>query len=416
MTSRKKDALRSLQSATILSQLDASIQKARRSPNFFNIAPRILRVEGVHSDVVAWLLDPGGWHGLGDTVVRPLIQEILGHCGKQNGLPVTILGIEREYSTGNGPIDILIRARIGDGRFALGIENKIDASEGAEQLWRYGEGLKRRLPDHAVIVAFLAPTVLKPERLPSCEWASVEYRTFAALLQSALDQADEPSLQMAGPTIARHYLATLRAQIMSESNADIDAICQQLYADHKEAWHLIRTRLPTWRDEYHASIGEALCARLALEHGGLWGYTLRKRKYVCVFRPTWRRLGERTPDKIIGIPQAFSYEPRLHFRFVAGNPESDDRAGYEIKLKVTRGGNPELNAAVTRALEQSLRKQVNKNSSKTQFTIPLRSNTSLAVPAGESVVVPDTVLDWFARHVDSLIRGIDSAVGQKDSL
>src|SRR5436190_22676677 len=60
-----------------LSRLEAILSAKRREPNFFRIVTRVLRVEGVHSDLLAWLLDPNGWHGLKDTFATAFVAEIL---------------------------------------------------------------------------------------------------------------------------------------------------------------------------------------------------------------------------------------------------------------------------------------------------------------------------------------------------
>jgi hypothetical protein len=63
-------ALQQLEAWDGLRQLDAFLHDLRKQPNFFLTAPRELRVEGVHSDMLAWLLDPRGWHGLAERFAR----------------------------------------------------------------------------------------------------------------------------------------------------------------------------------------------------------------------------------------------------------------------------------------------------------------------------------------------------------
>lgn len=119
-----------------------NVQSERRSkPNFFRIAPRLLRKEGVHSDLLAWLLDPHGWHGLGDTFGRHFIGEALAAAGCPLSGPFAVTRVQTEFSTGEGPIDVLVNMTSGDTSLVVGIENKIDAAVGPAQLLRDARGL-----------------------------------------------------------------------------------------------------------------------------------------------------------------------------------------------------------------------------------------------------------------------------------
>lgn len=102
-------ALRRLRDWRGLDQISEALKKLRGQPNFFATVPRTLRAEGVHSDMLAWLLTPGDWHGLGDNVVAPLVRRVFAGCGINCGQPVKIDRVYREFSTGNGPIDILLQ-------------------------------------------------------------------------------------------------------------------------------------------------------------------------------------------------------------------------------------------------------------------------------------------------------------------
>ena len=75
------EALKRLEAWDGLQRLDTILDDLRRRPNFFLVAPRVLRVEGVHSDMLAWLLDPRGWHGLSDGFARAFLSAVLADCG-----------------------------------------------------------------------------------------------------------------------------------------------------------------------------------------------------------------------------------------------------------------------------------------------------------------------------------------------
>jgi hypothetical protein len=174
---RENSALERLGAWDGLSRLDAILEDLRRSPNFFLIAPRVLRVEGVHSDMLAWLLDPSGWHGVGDRFARAFAHAALEECGLEVRSPLNVVDVRREFSTGRGPVDILLRVRNGHGRVALGVENKIDSPESNDQLDRYATGLATCFPDETVALMFLTPDGREPQAVPACPFACVPYRT-----------------------------------------------------------------------------------------------------------------------------------------------------------------------------------------------------------------------------------------------
>jgi len=161
-------ALKRLEAWDGLKRLDIILDKLRGRPNFFSVAPRLLRVEGVHSDILAWLLDPKGWHKLGDGFSQGFVAAALAGCGLNPELPLRVTEVHREFSTGKGPIDILIRVRYGDSGIVIGVENKIDSPEGDKQLERYEQGLRKRFPEDLLVLAFLTPKGEKPRSQPTC--------------------------------------------------------------------------------------------------------------------------------------------------------------------------------------------------------------------------------------------------------
>ena len=121
---------------------------------------------------------------------------------------------------------------------------------------------------------------------------------------------------------------------MTDSNPDIDAICRELYEKHQDAWKAIRRRLPSQRDEYHANIGARVSKRLEEKHGGEWLFTVRRDKYVCVFRSGWSVLGSYESESIVGLvdsSEPVTEYPKIHFRLVAdrSDADADEQFRYE---------------------------------------------------------------------------------------
>jgi hypothetical protein len=93
-------ALRRLQEWDGLGRLDGAIRDLRTRPNIFTIAPRILRVEGIHSDMLAWLLEPKGWHGLQHQFAQAFVRTIRHESGVRIAAPVVVTEISREFNVG----------------------------------------------------------------------------------------------------------------------------------------------------------------------------------------------------------------------------------------------------------------------------------------------------------------------------
>ena len=112
-SAREGTALQNLATWDGLARLDSILNQVRSRPNFFLTVPRILRVEGVHSDMLGWLLDPKGWHGLADRFAVPFGRAMLAACKRCDEGALVVEEVHREFSTGKGPIDILLHLRRG---------------------------------------------------------------------------------------------------------------------------------------------------------------------------------------------------------------------------------------------------------------------------------------------------------------
>ncbi|MCZ2108802.1 MAG: PD-(D/E)XK nuclease family protein [Dehalococcoidia bacterium] len=254
------------------------------------------------SDLLAWLLDPQGWHGLGDAFVAPFIAEILRDARSDSGQPLTHVVVDKEFSTGEGPIDVLVRGRLGETPVVVGIENKIEAPLGRNQLDRHARGLVGQFrPGALVVLVLLTPDEqdVEPPDVEGCEFSQTTYRHLVRHLRAALS-ARETATGGVGVALARHYLEALRMHIVSEPQPEVDQILRELFQDHREAWREIRRRMPSERDEHHAAQATALCERLGSTLGTPWLFALRRELYVglCTVRA---RDGEPLCNRTVGF-------------------------------------------------------------------------------------------------------------------
>src|SRR6266852_3666891 len=73
---KRLSAVQTLRSSVPYRGLIELLDRRAREPNIFRLVTGLTRSEGVHSTLLAWLLDPQQWHGLGDSFAR----EFLGLC------------------------------------------------------------------------------------------------------------------------------------------------------------------------------------------------------------------------------------------------------------------------------------------------------------------------------------------------
>ena len=396
--------------ATGVSTLQDLLSSLTHGPNFFRVAPRVFRVEGVHSDLLAWLLDPRGFHGLGDSFAVRFISAVLRESGVVVEPALTVDSVEVEASTGEGPIDVLVRAQCAGRSLVVGIENKIDAPLGDDQLARYARSLVARFQGATVVLVLLAPAArdIDGPDLP-CPLASLTYRTVVACLAASLHETAAASAGV-GRELAGQYLEELRRRIVPESQPDIDRLLHDL-AGHKEAWRLIRRRLPSAKDDGHATLARAVCAWLSKPDfcGPPWRFTVRREGYARVFRPGWAALGYRDSDPVLGTEDEYAATryPGAHFRLFAVPPddEGDARWKYLIKLRLDARQDDVIGAA----LREDLRVRdllEPEDSDKRQITIVLKQTSKLPGLAEDSA--PDAVVDWFVRRIQPIVAVLDA--------
>ena len=125
------------------------------------------RNEIAHSRLLAALLNPRQHRGA-EIMLRSLLQSILrqqylaGSIGERLqgvlGTSWTNVAVQREFQF----IDIVVQIATSHHTVVIGIENKIDAGEGNEQLGRYQNALERAFPTQTSVMVFLTPTGREP--------------------------------------------------------------------------------------------------------------------------------------------------------------------------------------------------------------------------------------------------------------
>ena len=141
-------------------------------------------IEDTHSNLLAWLLDPGEAHGLGDFFLSEFIR--LAYPDKAK--PVCRgVRVKREAQTGGDRPDIVCEAP----GFTLVVENKISSGEGPAQTTRYALRYgDRARTGRELFLVYLTPGGAVPEH---DGFRPVSYRQLVPVLERAAALAAEPA-------------------------------------------------------------------------------------------------------------------------------------------------------------------------------------------------------------------------------
>ena len=230
---------------------------------------RVLRVhdsELVHSNCLAWLLNPAETHGLQEYFLRNFLERTVVSAYKRNLPTVTVedLGaidwseteVRREWRY----IDILVLNR--KSKLVCAIENKIFADEGVaqngrSQLATYREVLNSVFPDFKRHLVFLSPSGMESaDDTERDYWLPEDYVTIHQLVSECLGEfKDRCSGEVL--TILNQYETTLRRNIVPQTS-EIGRLAAEIYLEHREAIELIYQNKPDYRAAIKQILKEAI--------------------------------------------------------------------------------------------------------------------------------------------------------------
>lgn len=202
----------------------------------------MIRQEIKHSNFIQFLLSPLEKHQLGDLFLRKFLLQALR---ESEDLPLDKLEISdsdfndaevrREWKN----IDLLVYSP--SNHFVCVIENKIDASEGLDQLSKYEFITEKEFPDYHKMFIFLTK-----EGVPASNsrWLSLSYSNVAEILQGICEQ-QQSNIDDDIYIAIRHYVDLIQRHIMSES--EIAQLCRKIYKQHRQAIDLIYEHRPDLR-------------------------------------------------------------------------------------------------------------------------------------------------------------------------
>ena len=238
--------------------------------------------EEFQSDVLAWLMDPGESHGLGDRFLkRFLLRAGVPHAIQSSDWSATEVVREWRNVVDDevGFLDILV---VNEAQQVLcAIENKVFSREHSEQLTRYRRALQKKdaYPTFTKHHVFLTPEGTQPSSEKEREhWTPVTYSMVFDVVQQIVENSDNATTDGVG-TFLRQYATALRRNIMPETS--ISQLARSIYLGHREAIDLIAANKPDWVAEAKQWLREEVAQREE------WKLDYEDSRFVRFRSPDW---------------------------------------------------------------------------------------------------------------------------------
>ena len=236
---------------------DAELLKLENYASKFNVfkALNLVRAEVKHSTMLAWLLNPKETHGQNDYFLKLFLEKIIEFKDDKKEITLSILDIrledfcntnvKTEHSTkGNAPttanddnnrIDVFIKNK--ERNLVCIIENKVDSSEGDNQLKKYYEYINNNHNSVNQIFIYLTPG----EDEPSDErYIAVGYKTIAQIIEKFL-QAKQSVLSPNIVSFIEDYMQIIEKEI-TMSDTIFKQCCKNILSKHSHAIKIIKSK------------------------------------------------------------------------------------------------------------------------------------------------------------------------------
>ena len=278
-----------------------------------------------HSNFLSELLLPSSLLGQGDVALKVLVRDVLSSIADTAGDPEFDLvsfelathdstEVRREFKN----IDLLILNHGDSGmKYAICIENKVDASESDGQLLKYREGVETDFPDYQKLFVFLTPQGDPPQGDDS--WVPLSYSTIINSIRTIL-KLDRVSAE--AELLLQHYKSLLEKFVVGQS--ELESLANRVYQKHKRVLDYIYENRPDTLSELNGLISAWLEDNSAALEVSIVG---RSNKSYLSFRTAkMRELSNLVPgngwkgkDIVIGEIQLRNNS--VHLKIVLGRAE-----------------------------------------------------------------------------------------------
>ncbi|HLP87657.1 MAG TPA: PD-(D/E)XK nuclease family protein [Nostocaceae cyanobacterium] len=221
----------------------------------------VVRREIMHSNFLAFLLNPSQNHRLGDIFLKRFLKGVLLESDENideeykkissfdiEMADLTDAEVRREWQN----MDIFIHSP--SNKLVCVIENKIDSSDFSGQLLGYQYDVEEHYEeDYKKILVYLNPKGIEAtDEVANESWRVYNYSKIAEILDTIYTNY-KSKLSTNVLTLINHYSILIRKHIVS--NFEI-VLCQKIYAKHKNALDLIFENCPDLQSDSQLGIGE----------------------------------------------------------------------------------------------------------------------------------------------------------------
>ncbi len=273
-----------------------------------------------HSDLLAALLRPRV-HRHAEPFLRLFLKEIadglrrhalgaatlLRRCEAASSGPILSIKVDRELDR----IDLVLVVNTGDGPLVFGIENKIDAAEGPQQVARYQRALQLAYPGCSSAVLFLTPSgrlSTTADDTAPVPYVPLGYGCLERVVASLL--ADVPGTT-AEHRVLTEFLDHLRGSIMAtKTDHKVEERVRAIWREHGTAAALLvahRPKLADIQSAYEAGIRARFGSDVSFGHYPDKG-ELREIKFQL---KTWKAAGLPLTFMLYGYPPPSRMHPAV---------------------------------------------------------------------------------------------------------
>lgn len=236
-------------------QLKKDLQNLQRKIGGLNVFSilKTERTEIRHSNVLAWLIDPYGNHGLGTQFAEVFFVNISNaKNGNKNFISKLILNglddltVYREKDN----IDILIVSNTT--KQIVAIENKTGSGIHDNQLNRYEKIINEQYPTYDKLLLYLDSKQDFADDIG--KWQYVKYSVVESSLEYFIESEPNAKLKL----ILSDYLTIIRRNLMNKIDNDTQKLCDGIYAKYREVFDYILENKANVRSKFIEIVKELL--------------------------------------------------------------------------------------------------------------------------------------------------------------
>lgn len=291
-----------------LKKIDAIINKF----NGFEVIKKV-HSELIHSNILAWLLDPFGNHGLNKIFLSKFLNSIIPDSQYLDSIKYNDFKIFSEKSIHEKRIDLLVISE--ENSLVIGIENKILGTEMNKQLYYYFKGITEEYTKFSnKFFVYLTPEGIPPSDEEN--WIAFDYSKIEDIIVDILNkQKSVISDEVYG--FLDQYSKILNRYI-TKRDLELEKICENLFKEFKNALNIIFQYKP----DIHSEIQKIIIQLIKSNEDLILGNTT---KHIIKF--TSKKLDNLIPKE--GALKWSKEDRVLLFEFKSDN--------YKMKLQLVIG-------------------------------------------------------------------------------